>query len=45
VSAAPSTIHHFQQVRVKRKSWFEVNPLEAPVTVSAPKRPRFNLDA
>lgn len=45
VSAAPSTIHHFQQVRAKRKGGAQVNPPEVPVSASVPKRPRFNLDA
>src|SRR5690606_39648269 len=45
VSAAPSTIHHFQQVRAKRKNTREIIQPEGPVVAASPKRPRLSLDA
>lgn len=45
VSAAPSTIHHFQQVRAKKCGGTKVNPSAEAVAIPAAKRPRFKLDA
>ncbi len=49
LSVAPSTIHNFQKVRSKRRRSEDAAPStippSAPINVTTPKRPRFNLDA